>query len=105
MRKVFIWNRLNIAHIDVHNVSPEEASFVVETASGRFPQKIGPRKYLVRGRTRARRALQVIFLVLEDDEVDVELLDLVERMMVEQGNEVVYVIHSRDLTDTEKRRI
>ena len=105
MRKIFIWNRWNIAHISEHNVSQEEARFVAENAAGRFPQKVGPRKYLVRGRTLYRRALQVIFLVLADDEVDIEQLDLVERMMFEQGNEALYVIHARDLTEGEKGRL
>jgi hypothetical protein len=75
----------------------------VEHAAGKYPQTIGERKYLVRGRTEERRALQVIFLVLGEAEVDIELLDLVDRVLFEQGNDILYVIHARDLRRKEKR--
>jgi uncharacterized DUF497 family protein len=105
MRKVFVWRPRNIEHIAKHGVSPQEAKYVVEHASRRYPQRIGEGRYIVRGRTAGGRAIQVIFLVLSDDAVDVELLDLVERMLFEEGNEVLYVIHARDLSRTESRSI
>jgi hypothetical protein len=33
------------------------------------------------------------------------LLDLVELVSFEQGNEVIYVIHARDLSASEKRGV
>jgi uncharacterized DUF497 family protein len=105
VEQFFIWNRYNLNHIDKHNVSYQEAKFVVQHAAGKYPKRIGDRKYLVRGRTRERRAIQVVYLVLGEEEVDVELLDLVDRVSFEQGNEAVYVIHARDLSAKEKRRI
>jgi uncharacterized DUF497 family protein len=103
LRKIFVWKRQNVAHIAKHDVSPEEAKYVVEHAPRRYPQRVGEHRYIVRGRTATGRAIQVIFLVLADDDVDIELLDLVERMMFEEGNEVLYVIHARDLSRTESR--
>ena len=105
MRKIFAWNFRNVTRLGKHGVSTEEARYIVEHASGRYPKKIGDRKFLVRGRTATHRALQVIFIVLNDAKLDVEQLDLIERLMLEQGNEVSYVIHARDLSTTEKRRI
>ena len=105
MRKILVWNSWNVQHLGDHAVYEQEVRYVVEYASGRYPQKIGDRKYLVRGRIRQRRALQVIYLVLGDAEVDIELLDLVERVGFERGNEVLYVIHARDLKAAEKRLI
>ena len=105
VRKTFIWNYWNIDHIRNHRVSQSEARYVVEHAGPRYPKNIGDGKYLVHGRTEAGRALQVIFLKLGEEQVDVELLDLVERMMLEQGNEVLYVIHARELTGKRKRNL
>jgi hypothetical protein len=48
--------------------------------------------------------LQVIYIRLGDDEVDIELLSVVERAMFEAGNEVVYVIHSNDFRPRGRRR-
>jgi uncharacterized DUF497 family protein len=69
MRKVFVWRPRNIEHIAKHGVSPQEAKYVVEHASRRYPQRIGEGRYIVRGRTAGGRAIQVIFLVLSDDAV------------------------------------
>jgi hypothetical protein len=101
MRRVFLWRPQNLAHIGKHNVYADEAKYVVDHASRPYPKRTGDRKYIVRGRTAAGRALQVIFLVLQDDEVDAELLDLVDRTSFEQGDQVAYVIHARDLRSGE----
>ena len=104
MRKVYVWNHWNVAHIARHGVEPDEAEHVVDHASRPYPQRVGDRKYLVRGRTHHARLLQVIYIRLGDDEVDIELLSVVERAMFEAGNEVVYVIHSNDFRPRGRRR-
>jgi uncharacterized protein len=105
MRKVLVWNKWNIDHIAKHGVRPDEARYILEHAKPPYPQKMGEGKYVVKGQTGQGRYLQVIFIELGDDEVDIELLDLVDRFMFEEGNEVFYVIHARDLTPREKRRL
>ena len=105
MQKVFLWNARNLEHIARHGVSPEEASDVVERAARPDPERVSDRKWLVRGRTTAGRSLQVIFLVLEPQEVDVSELTVEEMVALEEGELPVYVIHARDLTTREKRRL
>ena len=77
----FRWNTWNIEHLAQHGVSPEEAEQVVR---GARPLYRGDGKYLVQGRGSGGRWLQVIY-VLDDDGT-------------------IFVIHSRPLTDREKRR-
>jgi uncharacterized DUF497 family protein len=66
-------------------VSPKEAESVVRWAAGPFPRRIGPEKWLVWGRGRGGRFLQVIFVLDEDG--------------------AIHVIHARPLTESEKRRM
>ena len=81
----FRWNEWNTSHIARHGVSPEEAEAVVRAATQPYPRRIEEDKWLVLGRGRGGRFLQVIF-VLDD-------------------NESIYVIHARPLTDRDKRRL
>jgi hypothetical protein len=87
LHKVFVWNQWNVEHIGNHGVTPQEAEFVVEQATGRYPQKIGDAKYLVWGRTADRRPIQVIFIRLASEQVDIELLDILDRLTLEEGDE------------------
>jgi uncharacterized DUF497 family protein len=80
----FRWNDWNVEHIATHGVSPEEAERVIRGARNPFPRKINDDKWLVWGRGRGDRFLQVIF-VLDPDAT-------------------IYVIHARPLTHAEKRR-
>lgn len=97
MRKVFVWNQRNVDHIAKHGVRPSEAEYVVDHASARYPQKVGDGKYVVCGKTRAGRWLRVIFIYLDDDEVDVELLTLAQKVLFEEGADALYVIHAMDI--------
>lgn len=80
----FRWNEWNVEHIAEHGVMPTEAESVVENARRPFPREMENEKYLVWGRGRGGRLLQVIYIFSPDD--------------------VVFVIHARPLTDREKRR-
>lgn len=80
----FRWNEWNTEHIEEHGVAPEEAEWVVENARPPYPELQADEKWLVMGQSRAGRFLQVVFV--EDDD----------------GKS--YVIHSRPLTEKEKRR-
>ena len=84
MRETFRWNDWNVDHIAEHGVTPEEAEIVVLRSRSDEVQFAGDGKYLVWGRGRGGRFLQVIFVRDED--------------------EVCYVIHARPLTTKEKRR-
>jgi uncharacterized DUF497 family protein len=77
----FRWNPWNEEHIGRHGVSQQEAETV---ARGGKPLYRGDGKYLVTGRGRGGRWLQVIYLLDEDGSL--------------------YVIHARPLRDREKRR-
>lgn len=77
----FRWNAWNIGHIAGHGVSRQEAEQVVRSAR---PYYRGDGKYLARGRGSGGRWLQVIYVLDEDG--------------------TIFVIHSRPMTDREKRR-
>ena len=78
----FRWNEWNLDHVPKHGVTPDEAEYVVRHAKRPYPQRRGD-EWLVWGRGHGGRLLQVIFVEEEDG---------------------VYIIHSRPLTDREKRR-
>jgi len=80
----FRWNEWNVEHIARYGVMPDEAEYVVRTTKNPFPRKIEEDKWLVWGRGRGDRFLQVIYVLDED--------------------RTVYVIHARPLEDREKRR-
>lgn len=78
----FRWNAWNIEHIGLHGVKPAEAELVIETCGDR--RRIGDGKYKTIGRGNGGRWLQVIYIF--------------------DPPGVIYVIHARPLTDSEKRR-
>jgi len=81
----FPWNDWNVDHVSRHGVSPVEAETVVTGAIRPFPRKIEDDKWLVWGRGKGGRLLQVVF-VLDDDGT-------------------IYVIHARPLHEGERRRM
>ncbi len=81
----FRWVAWNTEHIAAHGVGPSEVEEVVETARSPFPRRIEDDKWLVWGSTSDGRLLQVVFVIDDDG--------------------TVFVIHARDLTQKEKRRL
>ena len=81
----FRWIEWNIDHIAEHGVTQDEAEFAVENAKPPYPEARDDDKWRVVGRSRVGRFIQVVYLLDED--------------------ETVFVIHSRPLTDKEKRRL
>jgi uncharacterized DUF497 family protein len=80
----FRWSDWNFQHVAEHGVEPEEAEEVVSGAESPWPLISGDGKYLVWGRGRGDRPLQVVFVLDPDD--------------------TIYIIHARPLTEREKRR-
>ena len=102
----FQWDRRNVEHLSKHNVSPEEAEYVVAHAQPPYPQVMGEGKYLVWGVTAAGRHLQVIFAFKSPEEVDffsMDMNDLAE-LMQKPDVPVTRVIHAMDLTPALKKR-
>jgi len=77
----FRWNQWNVEHIARHGVLPAEAQKVVEHGTKR---RIGDGKFKAVGRGEGDRWLQVIYIF--------------------DPPGVVYVIHARPLTESEKRQ-
>jgi len=102
---IFQWDDCNVFHIGEHGVTPDEAKYVIDHARSPYPEERPEEKLLVWGQTEAGRYLQVVFVYLEDDEVDVEALTTAERLEFQEGKPVAYVVHARDLTDAEKRQL
>jgi len=81
----FRWNQWNEDHIAGHGVGPGETQYVVEHPARGFPRYDGDGKYRAWGQTTAGRYLQVVYIFAPPG--------------------VVYVIHARGLTESEKRRL
>jgi hypothetical protein len=47
----FRWNRANIEHIELHNITPEQAEYVVKHTRRPYPEKRENGKFFVAGRT------------------------------------------------------
>jgi uncharacterized DUF497 family protein len=80
----FRWNAWNLEHIARHDVDTGDAEMVVRGAKQPYPLWRSDDKWLVWGRAKSGRILQVVFVL--------DTLD------------AVYVIHARDLTEREKSR-
>jgi uncharacterized DUF497 family protein len=80
----FRWIDWNRDHVAEHGVDPDEAETVVRLARPPYPRKIEEDKWLVVGRGRGGRFLQVIYVVDSD--------------------KTVFIIHARPVSEREKRR-
>jgi uncharacterized protein len=80
----FRWNDWNEGHVSEHGVDPREAEEVVRKARPPYPLAGTDDKFLVWGPTAEGRFLQVVFLM--------------------DGEDSVFVVHARPLTEREKRR-
>src|SRR5687767_7266125 len=100
-----LWDRANTEHIRKHDVTKAEAEFVLNHAAPPFPDELGEGKYVVRGQTAAGRYLQVIFVYKSPGELDYLSLTLEELIAFEDDAPMAYVVHARDLTEREKRRL
>jgi uncharacterized DUF497 family protein len=81
----FRWNSHNLDHIDEHGVESADAEFVVNHPARGFPRREADNKFRVWGQTIDGTYLQVVYIF--------------------DPPGVVYVIHSRPLTDGEKHRL
>ena len=82
----FVWSERNVEHIAKHGILPTQAEYIVENARPPYPQMIGDDKRLVVGRLPNGIYVQVIYVPSR------------------AHPDAVYVMHSRPLTDQEKRR-
>ena len=81
----FRWIDWNQEHVTEHGVDPQEAGIVVRQARSPYPRKIKEDKWLVVGRGRGSRLLQVIYILDPD--------------------KTVFIIHARPITERERRRL
>jgi len=103
---ILLWDDENIAHLATHSVTREEADFVVKSAAPPYPAEVEGEKFVVWGQSPEGRYLQVIFVLLDEDQVDWEKLDARDKMRFAEGaEEVGRVIHARDLTTREKKNL
>ena len=50
--------------------------------------------------------MQVVFVFPEDEDVEIESLDPLDRLAFADGSEhVIYVVHARDLEESEKKQL
>jgi uncharacterized DUF497 family protein len=79
----FRWHAWNLGHIGEHGIRRADAEEVIEAAAPPYPLYRGDERWMVWGRSRSGRYLQVIFVLDPDG--------------------TTYVIHARSLTEREKR--
>ena len=104
--RVFAWNDWNIGHIAAHGVVPAEAEYVVRRERRPFPEPVGGGKWYVAGKTAEGRWLQVVYVLLDPENVQPDSLSVADMIAFgEFGAQVALIIHARELTDDEKRRI
>jgi hypothetical protein len=82
--KSYRWNAWNVDHIANHGVSPLEAEYMIDHAVRPWPQDTGEGRFRVFGVGPDGTYLHVGFIYSPPG--------------------VVYVIHARPMTETEKRR-
>jgi len=78
----FRWNSANIEHIALHDITPEEAEYVVRHRRPPYPEKRENEKFYVAGQTQDGTYIQVVFVI--------------------DPPPLIYIIHARRLTDREK---
>ena len=101
---IFQWDDDNVAHIAEHGVDPEEAQYVVENATPPFPRAAADGKFIAWGKTRDGPYLQVGFVSLPDDRVDITRLEPAQIMDFQTGAKVLYVFHAMPMTAGQKRQ-
>ena len=84
----FRWIQWNVEHISEHGISVPEAEYVVSRPARGYPRQSGDERWLVRGRTRDGRYIQVAYLIRSP-----------------QGKKEAFVIHARPLTDRERHNL
>jgi hypothetical protein len=105
---IFLWSWRNEEHIAKHDVEPAEAEYVVGHAQPPYPEARADEKLVVRGATVNGRHLQAIFVfvLLEDVQPEeFERLDVHQIEALSTGDPALRIIHARDLTQPEKRRL
>src|SRR5947209_4510461 len=103
--RIYSWDQANVEHIGKHGVTPWESQYLVDHARPPFPEYRGNGRFMVRGKTRDGRWLQVVFALLKDDEVDVDSLEPHDVAAFSDGEaQVVRVVHARELTHAEKHQ-
>jgi uncharacterized DUF497 family protein len=98
------WDDDNVAHIAEHGVFPHEAEYVVKHASPPFPEAVGDDKFIVWGRTHDGSHLQVGFIYLPDERVDISRLKAWEVLDFQTGAKVLYVFHAMPMSEGQKRQ-
>lgn len=101
---IFQWDADNVGHIAEHGVVPDDAEYVVEHASPPFPRSSGEGKFIVWGKTGDGSYLQVGFVYLPDERIDVAVLRAEEILDFEAGAKVLYVFRAMPMTMDQKRR-
>jgi uncharacterized DUF497 family protein len=104
---IFTWDQKNRLHILEHNVTPEEAQFVVDHAKTPFPQDVGDGKRRVWGATITGRFLQVIYVLKRQDDVAYESVSVLDwaKLELNPSAGIVRIIHAMDLTPEMKRQL
>ena len=91
---LLIWNDWNVSHIARHGVLPDEAEEVLRAVQQPYPEICPKGKFLVWGQTRAGRYLQVVYIHPPDEEIDYLALSFQDRVRIDAGDEVGYVMHA-----------
>jgi hypothetical protein len=101
---IFQWDEDNVGHIAEHGIGPDETEYVVEHASPPFPRAAGDGKFIVWGRTQDGSQLQVGFVYLPDERVEIPRLKVADILEFQENAKVLYVFHAMPMTAAQKRQ-
>jgi len=105
---IFLWTPRNIERVGRHDIIYDVAEYVVQHAAAPYLENVGDDNRSVWGATRNGRFLQVIFVHVQIENMTSEeyaFLEPHERIALDAGEPAVRIIHARELTNDEKRRL
>ena len=103
---IFAWDDWNTKHVRKHGSNRADTEYVVRNARNPFPREIGDDKYLVWGRTRSGRYLQVIFVIKLPEDLEFESLSMLDwTAIIDSGAAAaVYVCHAMPMSARQIRQ-
>jgi hypothetical protein len=97
---VLAWDEWNSKHVTKHGSTVADAKYMIEHAQAPFPREIGDGKYLVWGKSKRERYLQVVFAFKLPDELESTSLTFLDwsALIDYEGTVAIYVIHCMPMT-------
>ena len=103
---LFVYDDWNREHVTKHGVMLHDAKFVIDNARPPYPKKIEEGKFIVYGKDRHGRMLEVVFALKRAEEIGHNSLDFLQaEELTQRANTVgVYIIHAMPVAKRKQPR-